>query len=207
MPGPPVVTVSPILNVNSPSSTQAISSLSRCRWSQLFLAPAGTVCSNRVTLSPVSRPNSFMDMTWPDASSRCLPPPGGTNTPLFMVMAISLVAATRSELLHHVMARDAGRVAIDRRRHLVALLDVEAGRLDAERRQRHARTAAPPRLFLGHRQHAAADPGAAQVLGEKQPVDIDQPEFGPPVESADYLAGLRIAHGNGEPAKIAVADL
>src|SRR5713101_3626431 len=55
--------------------------------------------------------------------------------------------------------------------------------------------------------HPAADPCAAQILGQKEPVDIDEPEFGPSVEPADDLAGLRIADEHGEPAKIAVSGL
>src|SRR5882757_2387503 len=106
VPGPPVVTSSPILNVNSPSSTQATSSLSRCRWSQLFLEPAGTVCSNRVTLWPVSRPNSFIDMTWPDDSLRCCPPPAGTMTPF---IETSLVLA-RTRLAPLPGGHDMGEV-------------------------------------------------------------------------------------------------
>src|SRR6185312_14090640 len=88
-----MITSSPIRKVNSPSSTHATSSLSWCRWSQLFLLPAGTLCSNRVTLWPVSRPNSFMDTTCPDASLRCFPPPAGTTNPL--VMRDSFAAARR----------------------------------------------------------------------------------------------------------------
>jgi hypothetical protein len=47
----------------------------------------------------------------------------------------------------------------------------------------------------------------AQILGQKEPGDIDEPEFGPPVEPADDLAGLRIADEHRERAKIVVSGL
>src|SRR5262245_41645716 len=112
-----------------------------------------------------------------------------------------------SELLHHVIAREAGRVAVDRRRDIVALFLVEAWYLDAERRQRDARAAAPRPLFLRHRQHPAADPCAAQILGQHEPVAMGEPECGASVEPAAGLAGLRIADEHGEPARIVVSDL
>src|SRR5262249_1643651 len=74
-------------------------------------------------------------------------------------------------------------------------------------RQRDARAAAPPPLFLRHRQYPAADPCAAPILGQKQPIDIDEAEFRPSVEPTDDLAGLRIADEYREAAKIAVSDL
>src|SRR5882724_1760632 len=120
---------------------------------------------------------------------------------------LNAAAALGSELLRHVIAREAGRVAVDRRRDIVALLLVKPGRLDAERRQRDAGAAASSALFFCHRQYAAADPCAAQILGQKEPGDIDEPEFGPSVEPADDLAGLRIADENGERAKIVVSGL
>jgi len=53
-----------------------------------------------------------------------------------------------SELLHHVIAREAGRLAVDRRRDIVALFLVEAWRLNAERRQRDPGAAASSALFF-----------------------------------------------------------
>ena len=79
--GPPTVTSSPILKVISPVSTQATSSLSRCRWKRL-LAPTGTVPSNSMMLSLVSWPRSFKAAKRPGAvMSRCFPPPAGTTKP------------------------------------------------------------------------------------------------------------------------------
>src|SRR6201993_1199487 len=80
-----------------------------------------------------------------------------------------------SKLLHHVIARETGRVAVDRRGDVVALLLVKAGRLDAERRQRDPGAAASSALFFCHRQYATADPCTAQILGQKEPGDIDEP--------------------------------
>src|SRR5437016_2104083 len=111
------------------------------------------------------------------------------------------------ELLHHVVAREAGRGAVDRRRDIVALFLVEAWCLDAQGRQCDPGAAAPPSLFFCHRQYAAADPCAAQLLGQKEPGDIDEPEFGPSVEPADDLAGPRIADKHGERAKIVASGL
>src|ERR1700736_2645242 len=116
-------------------------------------------------------------------------------------------AAHRHQPLHHVVAGQTGRIAIDRGGDVVPLLLVKAGRPAAKRRQRYPGAAASPALFFCHRQYAAADPRAAQILGEKEPTDIDEPEFGPSVEPADDLAGLRIADEHGEPAKIAVSGL
>src|SRR5215467_7098364 len=112
-----------------------------------------------------------------------------------------------SELFHHVIAREAGRLAVDRRRDIVALFLVEAWRLNAERRQRDPGAATSSALFFRHRQHPAADPCAAPILGQKEPSDIDEPEFGPSVEPADDLAGLRIVDEHGERAKVMVSSL
>src|SRR5215472_5368775 len=102
-------------------------------------------------------------------------------------------ACRLSELLHHVIAREAGRLAVDRRRDIVALFVVEAWRFNAQRRQRDPGAAASSALFFRHRQHPAANPRAAPIFGQKEPSDIDEPEFGPSMEPADDLAGLRIA--------------
>src|SRR5262249_46752046 len=112
-----------------------------------------------------------------------------------------------SELLHHVVAREAGRLAVDRRRDSVALFPVEAWCFNAERRQRDPGAAASSALFFGHRQHPAADPCPAPTLGQKEPSDIDKPKFGPSVEPADDLAGLRIADEHSERAKVVVSRL
>ena len=95
VPGPPTVTSSPILKAISPASTQATSSLSRCRWKRLAV-PGGSVSSNIMMLSPVSRPRSFKAAKRPGADmSRCVPPPAGTTKPL-AVMAMSFAAADRA---------------------------------------------------------------------------------------------------------------
>src|SRR5207245_2510617 len=80
-PVPPPVTPRPLLKVISPASTQATSSLSRCRWNML-LVPTGTVSSNSMMLSLVSCPTSFRAAKRPGAPmSRCFPPPAGTTKP------------------------------------------------------------------------------------------------------------------------------
>src|SRR5712691_3701482 len=113
-PGPPTVTSSPILKVISPASTQATSSLSRCRWNRL-LVPTGTVSSNSMMLSLVSWPTSFRAAKRPGAPmSRCFPPPSGTTKPLDeaveppRVLADHLAACVRrqvAELLGDVLLR------------------------------------------------------------------------------------------------------
>jgi hypothetical protein len=112
-----------------------------------------------------------------------------------------------SELLHHLIAREAGRLAVDRRCDSVTLFVVEARRFNAERRQRDPRAAASSALLFCHREYPAADPCTAPILGQKEPGDTDEPEFGSPVEPADDLAGLRIADEQGERAKIVVSGL
>ena len=98
-----------------------------------------------------------------------------------------------SELLHHVIAREAGRLAVDRRRDIIALFLVEAWRLNTERRQRDPGAAASSAFLFCHRQYAAANPRAASIFWQKEPGDIDEPEFGASVEPADDLASLWIA--------------
>src|SRR5262249_47173 len=102
-----------------------------------------------------------------------------------------------SELFHHVIAREAGRLAVDRRRDIVALFLVEAWRLNAERLQRDPGAAAWSAFLFCHRQSPTANPCAAPILWQKEPGDIDQPKFGSPVEPADDFAGLRIADEHG----------
>ena len=86
-----------------------------------------------------------------------------------------------SELLRHVIAREAGWLAVDRRRDIVALFLVEAWRFNAERRQRDPSAAASSALFFRYRQYAAANPCAAPIFWQKEPGDIDESEFGPSV--------------------------
>src|SRR5262245_26162728 len=82
VPGPPTLISSTILKVISPASTQATSSLSRCRWNML-LVPTGTVSSNSMMLSLVSWPTSFRAAKRPGAPmSRCFPPSAGITKPL-----------------------------------------------------------------------------------------------------------------------------
>ena len=47
----------------------------------------------------------------------------------------------------------------------------------------------------------------AEILGQKQPADIDEPEFRPPMEPADDLAGPWVPDEHGKPPKIAVSGL
>src|SRR5215472_8195759 len=70
----------------------------------------------------------------------------------------------QSEFFHHVIACEAGRLAVDCRRDIVALFQVKAGGLDAERRQRDPTTAASSTLLFRHRQNPAANPSAAPIL-------------------------------------------
>jgi hypothetical protein len=80
-PALPTVTSSPIFIVTSPSSTQATSSLSWCRWNVVSV-PTGAVSSNSMMLSAVSPPSSFSAEERPGAPiCRSLPPPGGTTKP------------------------------------------------------------------------------------------------------------------------------
>src|SRR5919106_2698611 len=89
VPGPPTVTSSPILKVISPASTQATSSLSRCKWERL-LVPTGTVSSNSMMLSFVSWPRSFRAAKRPGAvMSRCFPQPAGTTRPFVASMLVT----------------------------------------------------------------------------------------------------------------------
>src|SRR5215469_681831 len=112
-----------------------------------------------------------------------------------------------SELLHHVIARKAGRLAVDRRRDIVALFLIESWRLNTERRQCDPVAAASSALLFRLRQYPTANPCAAQILWQKEPGDIDEPKFGSPVEPADDFAGLRIADEHGERAKVVVSGL
>src|SRR5262249_17541918 len=100
----------------------------------------------------------------------------------------STFSVVQSELFHHVIACEAGGLAIDCRRDIVALFQVKAGGLDPERRQRHPTTAASSPLFFRHGQAPAANPGAAPILGQKKPGDVEKPEFRSAVEPADDLA-------------------
>src|SRR5262245_35291709 len=120
VPGPPTVTSSPILNVISPASTNATSSLSRWRWKRL-LVPAGTVSSNSMRLSPVSRPRSFNAAKRPGAfMSRYVPPSAGTTRPLdgliftsFRSAALSRWRTPTSPDLAQPLVDEAPAVALD----------------------------------------------------------------------------------------------
>ena len=76
-----------------------------------------------------------------------------------------------------IIAREAGRLAVDRRRDIVALFLVEAWRLNTERRQRDPGAAASSAFLFCHRQYAAANPCAAPIFWQKEPGDIDEPEI------------------------------
>src|SRR5438034_9908494 len=115
VPGPPTVTSSPILKVNSPASTQATSSLSRCRWKRLA-APPGRVSSNIMMLSSVSRPRSFNAKERSGVGeSKCFPPPAGTTKPFVAVMLLSSCGGIRQEwnLLHRLERARAEMRALD----------------------------------------------------------------------------------------------
>src|SRR5262249_41818408 len=75
-------------------------------------------------------------------------------TPVWVRFFLRLFNVTRplplSELLHHVIAREAGRLAVDRRCDGVALFLVEAWRLNTKRRQRDPGAAASSALFFRH---------------------------------------------------------
>src|SRR4029077_10073460 len=87
VPGPPTVTSSPILKVISPVSTQATSSLSRCRWNVVSVAE-GAASSNSMTMSAVSPPTNLSAAERPGAMLNIDPPPGGTTKP-FPLIAFS----------------------------------------------------------------------------------------------------------------------
>ena len=63
-----------------------------------------------------------------------------------------------------------GRVALDPGGDLPALLQVETWRLKVDRGQHRAGAAAPPPLFLCHRQNPATESVAPQMLGQKKPL-------------------------------------
>jgi hypothetical protein len=82
--------------VNSPASTQATSSLSRCRWWRLAV-PAGRVSSNIMILPPVSRPSSFSAKERPGVGEpKHFAPPAGTTKPVVALM-LGSSAAGRNE--------------------------------------------------------------------------------------------------------------
>src|SRR5882672_11475753 len=111
VPGPPTVTSSPIMKVISPSSTQATSSLSRCRCKRL-LVPAGTVSSNIMMLSLVWRPTSFTSAKRPGAPmSKRVPPPAGTTNPSLVITSSppSMSGASVMKRPHPAIPRETDR--------------------------------------------------------------------------------------------------
>src|SRR2546425_5348988 len=89
------------LKVISPASTQATSSLSRCRWKRL-LVPTDTVSSNSMMLSLASWPRSFKAAKRPGVvMSRCFPPPAGTTKPFVSVMLVSSLWRNEDKRRHH----------------------------------------------------------------------------------------------------------
>src|SRR6266446_761820 len=102
VPGPPTVTSSPILKVISPLSTQATSSLSRCRWNVVSV-PEGAVSSNSMMLSAVSLPTSLSAAERPGAMLSIDPPPGGTTKP-FPLIAFSSTPAKANHRRRRQMA-------------------------------------------------------------------------------------------------------
>src|SRR5215470_12660615 len=62
-------------------------------------------------------------------------------------------------------------------------------------------------LFFRHRRDPAANPGAAPILGQEKPGDVEKPEFRSAVEPADELAGLGFADKHREWAKVVVSSL
>src|SRR3984957_17409909 len=97
VPGPLTVTSSPIIKVNSPSSTQATSSLSWCRC-RVLAVPAGNVSSNIMMLSFVSRPSSFKVKERPgDGESKCLPPPAGKTKPSVVLNSVPPCGGTKNK--------------------------------------------------------------------------------------------------------------
>ena len=62
-------------------------------------------------------------------------------------------------------------------------------------------------LFFRHRHHPAADPSTPPILGQEEPGDVDEPEFGLSVEPANDPTGLRIADEYRERAKVVVSGL
>src|SRR5204863_5251640 len=102
------------------------------------------------------------------------------------------------EPLAHQIPHDAGRVAIERRGGLVALLFVKAAGLDFERVQRDPAAAAPTPLRLRHRQEAAAEPAAAQLFGQEKAVYAELAEIAAAIEPADHLARCRVGDEHRE---------
>ena len=56
----------------------------------------------------------------------------------------------QSELLHHVIAREARRLAVNCRRDFIALFTIETGSFNTKRRQRDPSAAASSALFFCH---------------------------------------------------------
>jgi hypothetical protein len=77
------------------------------------------------------------------------------------------------------------------------MLMFQAGRLDAERRPCDPSAAASSALFFRHRHHPAADPSTPPILGQEEPGDVDELEFGSSVEPADDPTGLRTKTASG----------
>src|SRR5437868_15440522 len=92
----------------------------------------------------------------------------------------------------HDITGDAGRLAVEPGGHLVALLQIKARRLDLHRVQRDAGAAAPPPLFLGHRQEPAAKPIAAQISGEEKSIHAELAEIAAAIEPAQHLPRNRV---------------
>src|SRR6185312_16822440 len=99
---------------------------------------------------------------------------------------------SRSQFLGHHIAVEPGRVAGQRGGGLEALFQVEPLRLDFERVEGDARAPTAAGLRLGHRNEAAAEPVAAQILGEEDPLDGKLAEIAAAVDAAEDFSALGV---------------
>src|SRR5207248_495214 len=100
--------------------------------------------------------------------------------------------------LRHQHPGGAGRVAIETGGEFVALLQIEARRLEAYREQRHTSAAAPPGFVFGHRQRAAAEIVAAQALGQEEAIDEQLAAIAAAEQPAEDRTGLGVGDEDGE---------
>src|SRR5204863_34471 len=75
---------------------------------------------------------------------------------------------------------------------VVALLPVEARRLEVQCEQRDEGAAAAPAFLFGHRENAGTEAITAPRLGQEEPLDEQNAKRAAAIEAADDLAGLGV---------------
>src|SRR5882724_6204220 len=96
--------------------------------------------------------------------------------------------ALGAELLGHNEPGVAGRIQVEAAERLVALAQVEAGRLEMHREQHRPGAAAPRPFLFRHLDQPAAETPLAQALGQEKAIDEEEPHRRPPDQAADDLA-------------------